>query len=70
LLVLQSALPDASSRTSLGLALALSLEGRVRLAGPLEVFLHGSGGGAVVKKLSGVTLAPRVGAALGLALSF
>ena len=70
LLILQSALPDDSSRTSLGLALGLSLEGRVTLAGPLEAFLLGTGGGAIVKKLAGVTLAPRLGATVGLALSF
>jgi hypothetical protein len=70
LLILQNALPDGSSRTSLGLALALSLEGRVKLAGPLEVFVHATGGGAVVKKLAGVTLAPRLGATVGLAFAF
>ena len=70
LVIFQSELPDTTSRTSLGLALALSLEGRGRIVGPLEVFLHGIGGGAVVKKLAGVTLVPRLGATLGLALSF
>lgn len=70
LLILQSALPDGSARTSLGLAMALCLEGRIALFGPLEAFVSGTGGGAVVKKLAGVTLAPRLGASLGLALSF
>jgi hypothetical protein len=70
LLILQSGLPDLSSRTSLGLALALSLEGRVKLIGPLEAFVQGTAGGAVVKKLAGVTLAPRLGGTVGLALSF
>ncbi len=70
LLIFQAALPDGSSRTSLGLTLVLSLEGRVRLVGPLELFLNGTGGGALVKKLAGVTLVPRVGATLGLALGF
>ncbi len=70
LLILQSALPDGSSRTSLGLTLVLSLEARVKLVGPLEFFLHGNGGAAVVKKLAGVSLVPRVGATVGLAVSF
>lgn len=69
LLALQWALPDGSSRTSLGLALALGLEGRLKLAGPLELFVLGGGGGAVAKKLGGVTLVPRVSLSLGLALS-
>lgn len=69
LLALQWALPDGTSRTSLGLALALGLEGRVKLAGPLELVVLGGGGGAVAKKLAGVTLVPRVSVSLGVALS-
>jgi hypothetical protein len=70
LLVLQSKLPDGSGRTSLGLASALVIESRVRLLGPLEVLLAGTGGGDVVKLLSGVALVPRVSASAGLALRF
>jgi hypothetical protein len=70
LLILQSQLPDGSSRTSLGLVLALSLEGRVKLVGPLEAFLQGTAGGALVKKLAGVTVVPRLAATVGLALAF
>jgi hypothetical protein len=68
LLVLQRDLPDTTSRTSLGLAGALSLELRVKIAGPVEAFLLGTGGGAVIKKLEGVEVAPRVAASLGVAL--
>ncbi|MDP3155448.1 MAG: caspase family protein [Archangium sp.] len=70
MLILQDGLPDGTARTSLGLALALALEGRVRLVGPLEFFVHGTAGGAVVKKLTGTTLAPRLGGTVGLALGF
>lgn len=70
LVIFQSGLPDASSRTSLGLVLGLSLEGRVKVAGPLEAFLQGSAGGALVKKLAGVTVVPRLSATVGLALAF
>jgi hypothetical protein len=76
LLVFQT-LADDSSRTSLGLTTALSLEGRVKLFGPLEAFLHGAGGGAVVKKIrlapaeaDRIVFVPRLAATLGLALSF
>lgn len=69
LLVLQRELPDTTSRTGLGLAGALSLELRVKLAGPVEAFLLGTGGGTVIKKLAGVEVAPRVAASLGVALT-
>ncbi len=76
LLVFQT-LADESSRTSLGLTTAISLEGRVKLFGPLEAFLHGAGGGAVVKKIrlaaaepDRIVFVPRLAATLGLALSF
>ncbi len=70
LLVLQSALPDGSSRTSLGLAACLALEGRAHIAGPVEAFVIGTGGGALVKKLVGPSIAPRLGVSLGLAVTF
>jgi hypothetical protein len=79
LLVFQSDLPGGEARTSLGLTTALSLEGRVKLFRPLEAFLNGSGGGAVVKKMDfmnpqspagRLAFAPRVSATIGLALSF
>lgn len=69
MLALQWALPDDSRRTSLGLALGLSLEGRLALGGPFELFILGSGGGTVAKKLAGVTLVPRVALSFGVALS-
>ncbi len=69
LLVLQHALPDTTSRTGLGLAGVLSLETRVRLAGPVEAFLLGTGGGTIIKKLEGVSVTPRLAATLGLALT-
>ncbi len=68
--VLQSQLPDASSRTSLGLSAALALEGRVRLFGPLEAFVLGTGGGAVARRLEGTSLIPRLSASVGLAFTF
>ena len=70
LLIFQSGLPDGSARTSLGLSLALFVEGRLKLVGPLEAFVQGSGGGALVKKLAGVTMTPRLGATIGFAVSF
>lgn len=71
LLILQDSLPDGSSRKSLGwLVTALSLEGRVKLKGPVELFLLGNAGGWLVKKLSGVQLVPRVGALMGVAWRF
>jgi hypothetical protein len=74
LLVLQSNLPDASQRTSLGLAADVALELRLALFGPIELALLGTAGGAVAKKSSAtgdaVVLIPRVGASLGVAFGF
>lgn len=70
LLVLQSSLPDDSNRTSLGGVACLSVEGRLKLGGPVEAFLLGTAGGALVKKLAGITAVPRLGASLGLAINF
>ena len=70
LLAFQSDLPDGSGRTSLGLAMCVALEARLKLVGPLEAFAVGTGGGAVVKKLSGTTLVPRLAASLGLVFVF
>jgi hypothetical protein len=70
LLVHQYDLPDRSTRVSLGLVAALALEARVQLAGPVEFFLLGTGGGALVKKLAGPQLAPRLSACAGLGVSF
>jgi hypothetical protein len=70
LLVHQSRLPDASMRTSLGLTASLGVEARVRLFGPVEGFLLGTGGGALVKKLIGPTIVPRLTASAGLGFSF
>jgi len=69
LLVFQR-LPDASARTSLGLVGALDLEGRLKVGGPFELFLLGTGGAAVVKKLQGVGLTPRLAATAGVAFTF
>lgn len=68
LLILQSALIGA--RTSLALAACVSAEGRVRVAGPVELFLLGTGGGAVIKTLAGPTVTPRLSASLGVAVDF
>ncbi|MFZ5440422.1 MAG: caspase family protein [Myxococcota bacterium] len=65
----QWALPDQSQRWSLGLALSLGLEGRLKLGGPVELFALVNGGGAVARKLIGVTFVPRVTLAFGVALS-
>jgi hypothetical protein len=70
LLVLQNDLPDDSDRVSLGLTTGLGVEGRVRIAGPLEAFLLVNGGGAIVKKRPGISLVPRLGGSVGLALAF
>jgi hypothetical protein len=70
LLVLQYALPDGSSRQSLALTAQLALELRVRVLGPVDVVVLGTSGGAVVKKLAGVTLAPRLTASVGLGVVF
>ncbi|MCC6335815.1 MAG: caspase family protein [Myxococcales bacterium] len=69
LLVLQS-LPNDTARTSLGVTGALDLEGRLKVGGPVELFLLGTGGAAVVKKSSGVAVVPRLGATAGVAVSF
>ncbi|MGV3624888.1 MAG: caspase family protein, partial [Archangium sp.] len=70
LLVLQHALPNDSSRVSFGGVATLGLEGRVVIAGPLEAFLLLNAGGALVKKLPGITAVPRLSATLGLAVTF
>lgn len=70
LLVLQHALPNDSSRVSLGGVAALSVEGRLVLAGPVEAFILGTAGGALVKKLAGVTPVPRLSGVLGIAVTF
>lgn len=69
LLVFQDVVPDGSQRTSLGLVADLAVEARLRLGGPVELFLSGLGGGAVIKRAQGTAVAPRLGAALGLAVS-
>lgn len=68
LLALQWALPDASQRQSLALVTNLVLEGRYRLGGPFQLALLAHGGALVAKRLEGVSLIPRVGATLGLAV--
>ncbi|MFO0597447.1 MAG: caspase family protein [Myxococcaceae bacterium] len=70
LLVHQSQLPDQSTRTSLGLVGALALEGRVHLFGPLELSLTAIGGGAMVRKLAGIALVPRLSLSAGLGVTF
>ena len=70
LLVHQARLPDETTRTSLGLTAGLALEGRIKLAGPVELFVLGGGGGALVRKLRGPTLVPRLSATAGLGVSF
>jgi hypothetical protein len=74
LLVLQSNLPEAQRRTSLGLVADVALELRVQLVGPLELVLLGTAGGAVAKKTTSsgdaAVLIPRVAASLGVALAF
>lgn len=69
-LIHQSQLPDASVRTSLGGVAALDLELRLKLFGPLELSFLGTGGGALVKKLAGPTLVPRLSATAGLGVTF
>ena len=68
LLILQSALIGA--RTSLAMAACVSAEGRVRVAGPVELFLLGTGGGAVIRTLAGPTVTPRLSASVGVAVDF
>ncbi|MBL8912170.1 MAG: caspase family protein [Archangium sp.] len=70
ILIHQSRLPDATTRTSLGLTAGLALEGRVQIIGPVEFFVLGSGGGALVKKLIGPSLIPRLSISGGLGVSF
>ncbi|MEW5737929.1 MAG: caspase family protein [Myxococcota bacterium] len=69
LLVFQG-LPDASARTSLGLVGVFDLEGRLKVGGPVELFLLGTGGAALVKKLTALALVPRLGATAGVAVTF
>lgn len=70
-LVLQSQLPDGSGRTGLGLTLAAVLEARLRLGGPVEAYLLGTGGGSLIRTIiSGVTLSPRLAGSLGVAIAF
>jgi Caspase domain len=70
LLIFQSNLPNQGRRTSLGATGCVSLEGRIRLVGPLEAFALGTAGGAAVKKLAGPTVVPRLSASLGLGVVF
>lgn len=70
LLMLQHALPNDTSRLSLGGVAALSVEGRLVLAGPVEAFVLGTAGGALVKKLPGITPVPRLSGVLGIAVTF
>lgn len=69
LLVFQS-LPNDTARTSLGLGFGLDVEGRLKVGGPVELFLLGGGGAAVVKKAAGVAVAPRLSASAGVAFTF
>lgn len=69
-LFLQSGLSDGTSRTSLGLVAAAVVEGRLRIFGPAEAVLTGTGGGALVKKQPGLRVVPRGTVSLGLAFTF
>lgn len=71
LLVAQSLLPNATSRTGLGLAGAAALELRARLSGPVEAHALATAGGALLRTIvSGAVVAPRVGLSLGLVVGF
>ena len=70
LLVLQSALPDGSGRTSLAPSGWLAGELRVHLVGPLDLIVGAQAGGALVKKSQGVTAVSRAAGSAGIAFSF
>ncbi len=69
-LVLQNELPDRSHRVSLALDVCLGLEGRVKLIGPLDLLLGGSGGVVAVKRVTGLPVVPRLSASLGVVFTF
>ena len=69
-LVLQNDLPDAHPRVGMGPVACAQVEGRVPLYGPLEFFLSANGGGALLKKVPGLSVSPRLGANAGLAVVF
>lgn len=70
LLVLQNDLPDHKPRAGMGPSAQLVFEARLPIIRPVELYLLGTGGGAVLRKVSGVFLAPRVAASAGVALVF
>jgi hypothetical protein len=69
LLVFQSGLPDGSRRTGLAPTALAGLELRVKVSGPVELFVSARGGLALVKKLAGVFAVPRGAGSLGVAFT-
>lgn len=67
-LVHQSELPDATSRTGLSPLVQVSSGLRSVLVGPVELFLQLAGGVAAVKTRAGVGAVPRASGTLGLAV--
>lgn len=70
MLIFQNELPALDPRTSLGGALQATVEGRLIIVRPLELYLLVLGGGALVKKSAGVVPVPRAALSGGIAFAF
>lgn len=70
LLVSQNDIPAQPARTSVGPLAQLIVEARLPIIRPIELYVLGSGGGAVMKKMAGVAPIPRAVITGGVALVF
>jgi hypothetical protein len=71
LVVHQTDVPGAAPiRTSLALVAAANVELRVELIGPVQLIGAGLAGGVLLKKPAGPSVAPRLGASLGVGYAF
>lgn len=70
LMVLQGALPDGGSRTSVGPLITALSEVRFHLLGPVDVFAGGNAGAVLLKKSAGISPVLRASGAAGVAIQF
>lgn len=70
LLVSQNDIPSQPARTSLGPSAQVIVELRLPIIRPIELYVLGTGGAAVMKKMSGVSPLPRAALTGGVAFVF
>jgi len=70
LLVSQTDIPAQPSRWSLGPSAQLVLEARLPIVRPIELYLLGTGGGSLMRKITGIAPIPRGAVSGGVAFVF